>query len=186
MGYRHSRDEILQAALAVASADGLSTLTFSRVAARAGTSDRIVVYYFPTKDDLVAAVLGELGARLQQTLAATLGAPSADHLELVRAGWPVLATPDADPVFALFFEALGLAASGREPYRSVLPGFVEAWIEWTAEHLRGTATRRRAEAEATVALLDGLLLLRQMAGPEAAERAARRLGVVGPRPAGGA
>jgi hypothetical protein len=104
----------------------------------------------------------------------------------VRAGWPALATPGCDPVFALFFEALGLAASGREPYCSVIPGFVDAWVEWTAEHLRGTASRRRAEAEAAVALLDGLLLLRQVAGAEAAERAARRLGVAGPRPAHGA
>jgi hypothetical protein len=36
---------------------------------------------------------------------------------------------------------------------------------------------QRAEAEAAVALIDGLLLLRLLAGPDAAASAARRLGV---------
>jgi len=45
------------------------------------------------------------------------------------------------------------------------------------ECLTGTRARRRDEAEAVVALLDGLLLLRQLSGAAAANRAARRLGV---------
>lgn len=180
MGYRHSREDILAAATAVAAEEGLSSLTFGRVAKRAGTSDRMVVYYFPTKDELIGAVMGELAARLQATLAPSLTAKAADHPALVRIAWPLLATADADPVFALFFEALGLAASGREPFRSLVPRFVQGWIDWTAEYLTGTAARRRAEAEATIAVLDGLLLLRQVAGADAADRAARQLGVTGP------
>lgn len=180
MGHKHSREEILDAATAAAAAEGLSSLTFGRVAKRSGTSDRMVVYYFPTKDELVGAVMGELALRLQATLAQSLTAKAADHVALVRTAWPLLATPDADPVFALFFEALGLAASGREPFRSLVPAFVQGWIDWTAEYLTGTAARRRAEAEATIALLDGLLLLRQLGGPAAADRAARQLGVTGP------
>ena len=35
----------------------------------------------------------------------------------------------------------------------------------------------RTEAEATIALVDGLLLLRQLSGGDAADRAAVRLGV---------
>ena len=93
------------------------------------------------------------------------------------AAWPMLAHPEADPVFALFFEANGLSAAGREPYRSLVPGLIAVWIDWTADFLDGTAAERRAEAEAAIALLDGLLLLRQLAGPESAERAAERLGV---------
>ena len=95
----------------------------------------------------------------------------------MRSAWPVLATKDADPFFALFFEANGLAAAGREPYRTLVPALVQAWIDWAATFVEGTAKQRRSEAEAAIALLDGTLLLRQLAGPAAADRAARKLGI---------
>ena len=176
MGYRHTKDEILEGALAVAFDDGLSQLTYGRVARQLEISDRIVVYYFPSKEDLVGEVLVAVGIRLQQALEPAFRTPAKDHLELVTSAWPVMARAEADAVFSLFLEATGLAASGREPYRTLVPQLVEAWITWAADYLEGTPARRREEAETAIALLDGLLLLRQMAGPAAADRAATRIG----------
>jgi AcrR family transcriptional regulator len=178
MGHRHTREEILAGALATAFDDGLNQLTYGRVAKRLGISDRMVVYYFATKADLIGEVLRSLGSQLQLTLAPAFAAPAADHTSMLRAAWPLLANPDADPVFALYFEATGLAAAGRSPYDTVVPELVEAWIDWVAAFLEGPAARRRPEAEATIAVIDGLLLVRQLVGPDAADRAARRLGVV--------
>lgn len=177
MGHRHSREDILEGALEVAFDAGLSQLTFGRVAKHLGISDRVVVYYFPSKDDLVAEVLTAMGVALQASLAPAFTVPAADHLELIAAAWPAVATPDADPVFALFFEALGLAATGRAPYTTVVPGLVDAWIDWAAARVDAPAERARAEAETAIAVLDGLLLLRQVMGSEAADRAAWRLGI---------
>jgi AcrR family transcriptional regulator len=177
MGYRHTKVEILDGALAVAFDDGLSQLTYGRVAKRIGISDRVVVYYFPSKEDLVGEVLVAVGIQFQQTLEPVFGAPSKDHAELLTAAWPIVARSEADAIFALFMEANGLAASGREPYRTLVPQLVDAWITWTADFLQGTPAKRRIEAETAVALLDGLLLLRQMAGPAAADRAARTIGI---------
>ena len=177
MGHKHSKEEILAAALEAALDGGLSQLTFGRLAVRLGISDRMVVYYFPSKDDLIREVLVSMGLRLQQTLAEAFTQPAADHLALVATAWPVLARPVADPIFALFFEAMGLAASGRDPYHALMPDLVEAWVEWVASFFIGAANRRRAQAEASLALLDGLLLLRQLAGPAAANRAAKVFGV---------
>jgi AcrR family transcriptional regulator len=177
MGYRHSKQHILDGALATASADGLSRLTFGRVAERLGINDRTVVYYFPTKDALITEVLTSMGTRLQDALGEAFSRPARSHLELARAAWPVLARVDLDPVFALFFEANGLAATGRAPYDSLMPRLLESWIDWATDFLTGTVAERRAEAEATIAVLDGLLLLRQLTGPASADRAAERLGI---------
>ncbi len=178
MGHRHTKEEILNGALAAAFEDGLSQLTFGRLAKRLGINDRTIVYYFPNKNDLVSEVIISMGLQLQTTLAEAFTTPAADHLDLLRAAWPVLATPSADRIFALFFEANGLAATGRDPYQALVPMLVETWIEWTTTFLQGPTKQRRIEAETAIAVLDGLLLLRLLAGAASAQRAARRLGVV--------
>jgi AcrR family transcriptional regulator len=175
MGHRHSKEEILEGGLAAALEDGLSHLTFGRLAKRLGINDRTIVYYFPTKEDLVSEIIVSMGIQLQTTLAAAFNKPAANHLELLQAAWPVLIQAEVDPIFALFFEANGLAATKRDPYQTLVPMLVETWIDWTATFLKGPAKQRRIET--AIAVLDGLFLLRLMSGPVAAERAAHRLGI---------
>ena len=177
MGHKHTREEILRGALDTALEDGISQVTFGRVAKRLGIHDRMVVYYFASKSELISAVLLAMGEQLQQVLAKAFKAPADDHVELTRTAWPVLARPEIDPMFGLFFEAMGLAASGREPYKTLAKQLIDAWIEWLSEFFEGSKTQRRTEAEAAIALLDGLLLVRQLSGPSAANRAAKRLDI---------
>ena len=178
MGYRHTKEEILDAALAAASEDGLSQLTFGRVAKRIGISDRTVVYYFPTKEDLVGEVLIALATRLQETLAPAFASPATDHIELLRNAWPILASTDADPVFALFFEAAGLAAAKREPYLLAgAPGRrcmdrVGRDVAWRVG-LSADASRPKPPLRSST---DCFCSVRSR-GPQAADRAARRLGI---------
>lgn len=177
MGHKHTKHEILEGALATAFADGLSQLTFGRVAKRLDITDRVVVYYFPTKDDLIGEVIGSMGLELQATLAAAFTTEATDHIDLLRSAWPFLTTTDADKIFALFFEANGLAMAGRTPYSDLVPILFDAWIVWLQDFITGDPDEQRIEAETAIAVIDGLLLLRQLVGPEAAERAAHRLGI---------
>jgi AcrR family transcriptional regulator len=177
MGHKHTREQILDGALQAAVDEGLSQLTFGRLARRLGISDRTVVYYFPTKGDLVTAVILTMGGQLQQVLAEAFKTPAADHIQLARAAWPVLSRPEIDPIFRLFFEANGLAVAGREPFQSLTVALTESWIVWLVDFIEGSSQHRRAEAEAALVVIDGLILLRLLAGPAAADRAAVSLGI---------
>jgi hypothetical protein len=71
----------------------------------------------------------------------------------------------------------GLAASGLEPFDQLASRMMADWIDWLTEFFDGDPERRRAEAVATVALIDGLLLVRQIVGAAAADRAAAAMGI---------
>jgi AcrR family transcriptional regulator len=175
MGYVHSRDEILAAAVEVVGSSGLAGLTFRAVSRRLEIADRTVVYYFPSKDDLVLAVLARTGEQLQALLENALGkAPVAGPVLLQRL-WPALTTPAGDAAFRLYFETVGLAARGREPYRSAAAQLADVWTAWVAERLDGDPGSRGDRAAALVAVVDGLLLLRAVSGPDTAAAAVRGL-----------
>ena len=178
MGYRHSPDEILEAAVAVALESGMAALTFSRVGARLGISDRTVVYYFPTKLDLVLAVAGALAADVERLLEEAFGSDPLSPHDLAERAWPVLTTPAADRVFAIYFEIVGLASAGQAPYDVLAPGLVQGWVDWLEPRVLGsTPDVRRRRALATVAQVDGLLLVRLVLGADAAAEAAREAGI---------
>lgn len=173
---RHSSGQILATAVATALDEGLGSLTYGAVARRLGISDRMVVYYYPTKNRLVEAVLGEIGAQLREAVAASVSASPVTFETLLQCSWPVLATPAGDRVFRLFFQLVGLAGNGSEPYRSAARGLIEDWVDWLAPLMvaREGCTPRQA-ALAALARIDGLLLLRQAAGARAANLAAQAM-----------
>jgi len=178
VGYRHREEDMLAAAVEIARADGLGALSFGRVARHLGTNDRTVVYYFPTKADLIGAVLTTLGGELQDLLAEAFGDKPLPSEDLVKRAWPVLAHTDNQPIFALFFEIIGLAAVGTAPYDTLAPAMLEQWLTWLDPRIAvADPTQRHAEALAVLARLDGLLLLRTIVGRDAAEQAARAGGL---------
>jgi hypothetical protein len=143
-----------------------------------GTSDRVIVYYFPSKTTLVSDTLVEIGNQLQEFLALAFTEPASGHQQLAKAAYGVLARDDRDAVFAVYFEALGLASAGVQPFRDLAAALVDGWVGWLSGFFRGTPKHRRAQAEATLALIDGVLLMRQVGGAQAADRAAKALGLM--------
>lgn len=66
MATHETRDKICEAAIRTASRDGLLAMTLDNVAKEAGISKGGVMYHFPSKDDLVRAMLEYFGAQVEQ------------------------------------------------------------------------------------------------------------------------
>ncbi len=178
VGHKHDKDDLVAAAVEAVTEEGLSQLSFGRLAKRLEISDRMVVYYFPTKEDLLVEVLSALSAELQHLLEKAFGDQRLSVEELGRRAWPVLTTKAADRIFSVFFELSGLAAAGIEPYKSFAPAVMKEWVDSLVPHIDGSNPElRRRRALGMVAQIDGLLLLRQLSGPVAAKTAAIQLGL---------
>lgn len=175
MGYRHRRDDVLAAAVAVAEDSGLGELTFRSVGRRMGIPDRTVVYYFPTKGQLVLAVLQHSSEQLVRLLSAAVHDGPHPPDELLRAAWTALRRPEARRPLQIYVEVLGLAVRGGEPYRSIVVDLAATWVAWFGPRLAVDAADRDDRAAALVATLDGLLLLLVTSGPDLADAAARGL-----------
>jgi AcrR family transcriptional regulator len=96
-----TRERLLAAALAVFAEQGYHAGTTKAITRRAGVAEGLLFHYFPTKADLMVAVLARdpLGPRIRQQLAEAEGVPLAvalprlarDWLGVIRAHCPVTA-----------------------------------------------------------------------------------------------
>ncbi len=170
MGYLHSRESILEAAVEVALELGMAGLTFSKVGARLGISDRTVVYYFPNKQALIGAVASALVRDLEGLLDQAFGSTPRSERELVKRSWPALTTPQADQVFRLYFEIVGLAAAGQAQFKELAQSLVGGWVQWLMPRTVGTDEHtQRVLALSAIARIDGLLVVRQVLGSAVSE-----------------
>lgn len=101
------RAQLLECALAAFAEHGVARATHSHVAERAGVSVPAVHSYFRTRDDLVAAVLGEVESYLLDIVSSSLGGPKtvAEALKTL---------------------AVRFAAAARQH-----PDMIKVWLDWS-------------------------------------------------------
>jgi AcrR family transcriptional regulator len=149
-------------------AHGLAPASLKTLAQAANTSDRMLLYYFANKDDIVASALQTIAARMAAILAATL--PNADparpetvldHVAAIARG------AELRPYMRLWLEVTILSARGEEPYRAIAGRIADGFIAWVASRLdTQDETQRHAIAARIVAIIDGLVVL-DLVGREA-------------------
>lgn len=177
MGYKHSREEILAASVDAVADDGLSSLTFGRLAKRIGINDRAIVYYFPSKADLISATIEAISGDLIAVLDEAFGTDPLTPDDLIARAWPTLSAPVHQPIFRTFFELIGLSGARLEPFASLGPALLLDWAAWLVPHIEvPDGSTAGDEAYRIMATLDGLLLVQSQLGLEAAAGAARAMG----------
>jgi AcrR family transcriptional regulator len=156
------RDEIAQQATDYALEHGLLGLSLRPLAADLGTSDRMLLYHFAGKDDLVATILRVSNDRSVAEIRAL--APAADVRAAVLHLWEAVTSTSLDRCQRMYVEAAALGLLGREPYASVVREANAVWVAAVAELLvaSGMPPDRGTRA---VALLDAAMMGFQLDQP---------------------
>lgn len=170
-GRPEQREAFLSGAVEHVLHHGVATLSLRPLAAALGTSDRMLLYYFGTREQLLTAVLGVVGERLQAQLAAALPAEPVPPATLLRGLAGALQDPATESPLRLYVEVSGLAARGHEPHRTIAAAVAEGWLSWLGSRLDVPAGERADAAAGVLAVVDGLLLVRFLAPGQVADRA---------------
>ncbi len=157
---RSPRDRLLARAVEHFGRTGLGDRSLRTIAEDLGTSHRMLIYHFGSRDGLVAAVSLAVEARQREVLAAAYDAPDADPITVAAAYWDqtVEATRRYGP---LFFEAAAHAAQGRPHAAEFAHGMVADWLPAVTEQCRRVGIpHQEAQDHARLALAAtrGLLL----------------------------
>jgi AcrR family transcriptional regulator len=172
------RTEIVDAAAAVISEQGIQNLSLSEIEAKVGMSRGQLMYYFKTKEDILLAVFDRMLLLMcEQHGEAGPEHPFAnmDWLEVVRHLLDmILQDPPAHPEFHALQYTFLSQISHREDFRCKLADLYEEWRRNMAEGLKRNIKKRparrkarpRAMATLVQAILHGLAM-QKAADPDA-------------------
>ena len=156
-----ARERLLESVVQHFAADGLADQSLRRIAEAIGTSHRMLLYHFGSKDGLLLEVVRAVEARTEVRLVDLGGDAAGETDDLIRRMWAYLADPALGDFERLFFALYGRALQGDESIRPLLKDDVEHWIDANvtlSARLGVPADVARAHARLGLAVMRGLLL----------------------------
>lgn len=129
------RKELLDALIDSFARNGIGARSLREVADAVGTSHRMLIYHFGSRDELLLAIVEEVERRQTATLAELPDDPA----DAFAAMWADLRRPELRPFERLFFECYARAAQGEAPFTRLLPAAVDGWLAEVDERTGGTA-----------------------------------------------
>lgn len=155
-----ARERLLAAAIEHVSQHGVGEISLRALAAALGTSHRMLIYHFGSREALLIEVIRTVEEQQRMALAEILKDADEPPAEIMRRMWARVADPALWPNERLFFEVYAQALQGSPHALPLLDGIVDAWVEPLAALVAPGRPREEARAEARlgVAVVRGLLL----------------------------
>ncbi|MEU8077813.1 TetR family transcriptional regulator [Catellatospora citrea] len=162
-----SSRELLERVVAYAAAEGITGRSLREVATGVGTSHRMLLYHFGSREGLLAAVvalieqqqrdlLGELADRVANSGTPTEGTKAGELMLLL---WARLSDPELRPYVRLFFEVVGVAVHDAPGTVGFLGNLTGPWLDESEAVARRLGVPvDRAALRLGVATCRGLLL----------------------------
>jgi AcrR family transcriptional regulator len=145
------RSELLERVIDHVVEHGIDGLTLRGLSQTTGSNNRMLLYYFGSRDQLIAAALQQATQRFPRVMAvparmADASLPLCDRLD---AAWRDLGADENLPFHRLFFQVFGLASVQRTAYQHLLDQVGMQWLEEMAtsierEGVDAAAARRTA------------------------------------------
>src|SRR5262249_14577284 len=154
---------------------GIGDLSLRELAAAIGTSHRMLLYHFGSREGLRVAVVRAVEEQQRAFLAELAADSGLSPSDAMRAMWGRLADPGLWPNERLFFELYGQALQGRPGTTGLLDDVVDAWVAPAAAYAErhgASPEGARADARLGIAVTRGLLLDLLATGDRAAVDAA--------------
>ncbi len=156
-----AKEKLLAAAVDYVAANGVADHSLRSLAAALGTSHRMLIYHFGSREGLLVEIVREVEARQRAALAELDLDPDASAADVMRQQWADLADPSRWPHERLFFEMYTRGLQGRPDAKPLMDDVIDAWLEpATAMGRRHgmSEAEARANARLGLAVTRGLLL----------------------------
>jgi AcrR family transcriptional regulator len=119
------RSQLLDKLVEEFAASGVGHRSLREVAEAVGTSHRMLLHHFGSKEDLLVAIVEEVERR-QMTVLPDLPTEPADNF---AAMWAQVSRPELRQAERLFFECYARASQGEKPFDRMVPGAVNGWLD---------------------------------------------------------
>jgi AcrR family transcriptional regulator len=149
------KNELCGKALDYCLAHGVAEISLRPLALQIGTSARLLIYHFGSRDGLIGAVMDEGHRRVQRSFSELMLV--AGNKPVLRRFWDWTTDPRNSPYLRLMFEVQMLAIQNPAAYAHYLKGTSSSWLA-LIEAALPPSVDRRARATLCAAVIDGLLL----------------------------
>jgi AcrR family transcriptional regulator len=128
------RDALLDKVMAYAAEHGIADKSLREIATGVGTSHRMLLYHFGSREGLLAAIVGAVEEQQRAVLAAL--SEDGDPAEVMLRLWEQVSQPALRPYVRLFFATVGMAVQGVPGTQTLLDNLTTPWLEQGGEAAR--------------------------------------------------
>ena len=143
--------------------NGIHNSSLRALAKSVGMSDRMLMYYFETKEELIAQALLQIAGGLVGSLENALPRGQVSGQQILDALRLMGQDPTAHPGQKLWFEIIGLAMRDAGPYKSTAKQILDGWEDWIKDRL---GSKRAHLAPAILAQAEGEMMINLLRQPE--------------------